>query len=137
MVLFTACEDQNTTPETKKVVPSYTKEEILDLTRAGQLGCEILDIKVQNIKTSGSTSVFMELYIDEEVFLKNEYFHNKENILTSSIKKDFTDNGVNIDSNTLSGIYYSQIVIKDKNSEEYRPFYVFWVKADTALKNGG
>ena len=136
VILFASCNHKNSKQE--NIIPTYSKVEVLELIGAENLNCKIIDIKYQSGVDDENyeyTSIFMELKVDDEEFLKNNYFNTEQYELPPLIKKEFTNNGIIIDSNTEIGVNFKEYVLKRKNEVEHWPYSIYWVKSNQNPQN--
>lgn len=127
ITFFVACKNNNS-----KYL--YDKNGVLDLIRAKELSCEVINIKVVD-KNINYTKIFIELYVPEKEFLTNEYFQYEQYNLANGISSQLTDYGINKDLISKFGINYKDFIIEKKSEKEYRPYYIYWFKLTESLQN--
>ncbi len=113
---------------------SYDTGGVLDLIKANELSCEVIDFKVTD-KNENYTRIFVELCISEMEFQKNEYFHNEQYELPPGLISELDDFGIHRDTITNFGINFKDFVIENKNETEFRPYPIYWFKLSKSLQN--
>lgn len=127
MAFFVSCKNNDT-----KYL--YDKDGLIDLIKAKELVCDVINVKVTD-KSKNYTIVFIELYVPEKEFLKNEYFQKKQFDLAPGIATDLVDYGIERNSIDNFGINYKDFIIEKKNEKEFRPYPIYWFKLTQSLQN--